>query len=526
MTTDFLQSEPEEEVISSKGMARRLNDLPPYPLHCIPYNALNELAEVFDSPSVDGQRTLEGLAEAIYTLSDYTIKVDHNKVSILRSRCASGESPTVKFIQDLAKYKDANLRILQMAICSLETRADDILVKYLGEITRRYKREEKPGLVLTPDNWSQNDCNCYECSDNGAFSLPVTDRTFQNARHPRHNCGIKDCAHNGPKQYNHKRKQSNSVNRNQMPSHHNNFRSGRSFSNNSNFSEIQNDEVKTPVMEYEMNTFSMNLFGNGTEFMPPADFDPIPPSDYEGEDEEFEESVVLSERRIHSENIQRQKTNVPARRVQSMPVGSDQLNTDPARRHSHPVFNKKSPPKKDCESDGDIPNIPDACTCYRSPVIHIGPKTVFVSLADDSKHHIKEVLTMCTKLQEAGFEVKCDMMESLFTEQNINVNEWLDQCFTRAVFVIFCISPKYFKYIGVDNSTEAHASDNKFHTRYIFDRARSEFIQNNSMNKRFLPVLFRNSGAKLGHIPEFLRSTIRYVFPETFGHLTAFLQKQ
>lgn len=509
-------------------MAQKLDDLPPYPLHYIPYNALNELAEVFDSPAVDGQRTLEGLAEAIFTQSDYTIKVDHNKVSILRSRCTSGESPTVKFIRDLAKFKNADLRILQRAICSLETHADDILVKYLGEIERRYKMEKMQRAPIPLDNSSQHDCNCYECSDNGTFGasyLPSTDCNFENPRQ-KPNCRIPDCAHSEPKQYNYRRKQPNYANRLRIPSHHNNFESYIGYQANSSVSEIQNDEVKTPVMENEREPFSMNLFGNGPELLPPAHFNPIPPSDYEGDESENDDSTFFSEKKTQNENILRQKTIVPTRRVQSMPEGSEQENTDPERRHSHPVFRKKGRGKKDCESDGDIPNIPDACTCYRSPVINIGARTVFVSLADDSKHHIKEVLTMCTKLQEAGFEVKCDMMESLFTEQNINVNEWLDQCFTRALFVIFCISPKYFKHIRIDDLAEAHASDNKFHTRYIFDRARSEFIQNNSMNKRFLPVLFRNSGAKLEHIPEFLRSTIRYVFPDTFRHLTGFLQKQ
>lgn len=148
---------------------------------------------------------------------------------------------------------------------------------------------------------------------------------------------------------------------------------------------------------------------------------------------------------------------------------------------------------------------------------------MFVSLADDSKRHIKEVLTMCNELRKYGFKVKCDMMESLFSEQNINVNEWLDQCFTRAAFVIFCISPKYYQNIGADNPLEAHPNDNRFHTRYIFDLARTEFIQNNSINRRFLPVLFRNSNARNNHIPEFLRSTPKYVFPDTFGHLTEFI---
>jgi hypothetical protein len=63
-------------------MAQSTDLLPPLPLKYIPLWALNELAETFDSPAVDGQRTLEGLAEAIFRLSDYKIKVDHLKVAV------------------------------------------------------------------------------------------------------------------------------------------------------------------------------------------------------------------------------------------------------------------------------------------------------------------------------------------------------------------------------------------------------------------------------------------------------------
>lgn len=56
--------------------------VPNIPIHCIPYEALHELAEVFDSPSVDGQRTLEGLAEAIFKLSDYRIRFNHNTIMV------------------------------------------------------------------------------------------------------------------------------------------------------------------------------------------------------------------------------------------------------------------------------------------------------------------------------------------------------------------------------------------------------------------------------------------------------------
>ncbi|XP_055998047.1 uncharacterized protein LOC125683025 isoform X1 [Ostrea edulis] len=509
------------------GMAQNSDLLPPIPLRYIPYAALNKLAETFDSPAVDGQRTLEGLAEAIFKLSGYEIQVDHHTVSRLRDRCKSGESPTVKFIDDLAKFKHANLRILQMAICSLETRADDVLPRALGEIMRRHRNEQSPRVEIPSDRCSQHACSCNDCyyPNNGA-SLAHSEYNIHNVQYRQSHCDKPDCAHNHRGQPKYKRQTSYPVHNSPRTPSRNNFGSHSVSQNISTLSKIKNDAEKTQITrDFESYTHTMELFRN--DFEPPDDFNPYPPSGSEGDDEEDQETN-LSLRDTQSETINRPRLNESTRRVHSMPDGPASpchVNNDPTRRHSDPQPKQRGPARKDCESDGDIPNIPDACTCYRTPIIRIGPKTVFVSLADDSKPHIKEVLTMCTKLQEKGFEVKCDMMESLFTEQNINVNEWLDQCFKKAIFVIFCISPKYHKYIRADNIAEAHASDNKFHTRYIFDRARSEFIRNNSLNRRFLPVLFRNSGAEQKHIPDFLGSTLRYVFPETFNHLTTFMQR-
>lgn len=45
----------------------------------------------------------------------------------LKNRCNAGQSPTVEFLQDLSKHKNANLQILQRAIVSLETSVDDVL---------------------------------------------------------------------------------------------------------------------------------------------------------------------------------------------------------------------------------------------------------------------------------------------------------------------------------------------------------------------------------------------------------------
>lgn len=511
--------------------------VPKIPIHCIPYKARYELAEVFDSPSVDGRRTLEGLADAIFEHSGYRVPFDHNTIAAIRSRCNSGESPTVRFIYDLSKSKLADLQLLQQAICSLDTRAEDILPKYMTEIIKRYEAENGRNICTYDDKSSQHACNCNDCSVSYNRSERLNRVPSGVTRHPKkqyhkHRCDQSGCVHNH---------ETTSGGR-QQPPYRNNISQDGFLPNNvevamsrslniSDHSDIQNNIASPHADDYMSESHSMHLFGNGLGLFPPDDFNPCPPSDC-GEDDEDDETwtKTTSMEASQSEGLLRPRRGAHPRRIRSEPIyeGSNAENTDNTRRHSHPIYqrqNENGPRRRDCESDGDIPNIPDACTCYRSPVINIGPRTVFVSLADDSKHHIKEVLTMCNKLKKYGFEVKCDMMESLFLEQNINVNEWLDQCFTRAAFVIFCISPKYYQNIGADNPLEAHPNDNRFHTRYIFDRARTEFIQNNSINRRFLPVLFRNSNARNSHIPEFLRSTLKYVFPDTFGHLTEFIGK-
>lgn len=63
------------------GMAQN-RYVPKLPIHWIPYKACYELAEVFDSPSVDGRRTLEGLADAIFEHSGYRVPFDHNTIAV------------------------------------------------------------------------------------------------------------------------------------------------------------------------------------------------------------------------------------------------------------------------------------------------------------------------------------------------------------------------------------------------------------------------------------------------------------
>ena len=104
---------------------------------------------------------------------------------------------------------------------------------------------------------------------------------------------------------------------------------------------------------------------------------------------------------------------------------------------------------------------------------------------------------------------------------NLNRNQWIDDHFKRAAYILLCISPKYKEFVSTkwkeDNAngnSQAQPHHNRFHTRYIYDRARSEYIGNGSLNYRFLPVRFLNTGATMDHVPEFLHATLCYTYPD------------
>jgi hypothetical protein len=184
-----------------------------------------------------------------------------------------------------------------------------------------------------------------------------------------------NCAHNYRDLPNYEHQQSYHAHRSPRVLHRNDFGSYSVSQNNSTSSKVQNCTIKTQTAcDFESDAYSMELFGPGVE--PPDDFHPHPPSECgEGDDEEDQENMNFSSGRVRSEPINRPRINPSTRRVNSVPVGPSSPckgNTDTTRRHSHPLPKRGCHARKDCESDGDIPNIPDACTCYRTPVIQIG----------------------------------------------------------------------------------------------------------------------------------------------------------
>lgn len=128
-------------------------------------------------------------------------------------------------------------------------------------------------------------------------------------------------------------------------------------------------------------------------------------------------------------------------------------------------------------------------------------------------------------LRNKGYIVRSDMNEGTFKKKMANSHDWLMEEFQSADYVIFCISPEFYEYIQPDfkESNGAFPANSRLHTRFIFDLARTEYIENGSKNKRFLPVIFTNSGANIDHLPKFMHATIIYYYPETFDRLLSVL---
>lgn len=139
--------------------------------------------------------------------------------------------------------------------------------------------------------------------------------------------------------------------------------------------------------------------------------------------------------------------------------------------------------------------------------------SVFITYAEEQQNPaFKRVVLQLTKtLLSNGIQVRLDMLES--TLMSMSVSSWLDDNIQKCDFVIVCVSPSYKAEVAQQDLLET-PDPHSLHTRYIYSRLLTEYIQNGSRNYRFIPVLM--GGATRRDLPSWFLDTNVYEWPQQY----------